>query len=65
MEYGSYVWDPQYVVLHKELESVQQGTTICETGSMTGILGQLKWKSFKKTLKDNISTHTIVQRTQR
>ena len=25
----------------------------CETGSMTGILGQLKWESLKKRRKDN------------
>ena len=26
---------------------------VYETGSMTGILGQLKWESFKKRRKDN------------
>ena len=29
------------------------GNYNCETGSMTGILGQLKWESFKKMRKDN------------
>ena len=29
------------------------GNYNCETGSMTGILGQLKWESLKKRRKDN------------
>ena len=48
------------VVLQKELESVQKhsarfvpGNYNYETGSMTGILGQLKWESLKKRRKDN------------
>ena len=43
------VWDPPGVVLQEELESVQKraarfvtGNYSYETGSMTGILGQLK-----------------------
>ena len=48
------------VVLQEELESVQKraarfvtGNYNYETGSMTGILGQLKWESLKKRRKDN------------
>ena len=51
---------PQGVVLQEELESVQKravrSVTVnysYETGSMTGILGQLKWESLKKRRKDN------------
>ena len=54
------VWDPSGVVLQEELESVQKraarfvkGNYNYETGSMTGILGQLKWESLKKRRKDN------------
>ena len=60
LEYGSSVWDPPGVVLQEELESVQKraarfmtGHYKYETGSMTGILGQLKWESLKKRRKDN------------
>ena len=49
LDYGSWVWDPPGVVLQEELESVQKraarfvtGNYNYETGSMTGILGQLK-----------------------
>ena len=59
-DYGSSVWDPPGVVLQEELESVQKraarfmtGYYSYETGSMTGILGQLKWESLKKRRKDN------------
>ena len=55
LDYGSSVWDPAGVVLQEELESVQKraarfvtGNYNYETGSMTGILGQLKWESLKK-----------------
>ena len=56
LDYGSSVWDPPPgVVLQEELESVQKraarfvtGNYNYETGSMTGILGQLKWKSPRK-----------------
>ena len=55
LDYGSSVWDPPGVVLQEELESVQKraarfvtGTYNYETGSMTGILGQLKWESRKR-----------------
>ena len=29
------------------------GNYVFETGSMTGILGQLKWESLKKRMKDS------------
>ena len=51
---------PPGVVLQEELESVQKraarfvtGNYNYETGSMTGIVGQLKWESLKKRRKDN------------
>ena len=51
---------PPGVVIQEELESVQKraarfvtGNYSYETGSMTGILGQLKWESLKKRRKDN------------
>ena len=54
LDYGSLVWDPPGVVLQEELESVQKraarfvtGNYNYEIGSMTGILGQLKWEFFK------------------
>ena len=60
LDYGSSVWDPPGVDLQEELESVQKraarfvtGNYNYETGSMTGILGQLKWESLKKRRKDN------------
>ena len=60
LDYGSSVWDPPCVVLQEELESVQKraarfvtGNYNYETGSMAGILGQLKWESLKKRRKDN------------
>ena len=55
LDFGNSVWDPPGVVLQEELESVQKraarfvtGNYDYETGSMTGILGQLKWESLKK-----------------
>ena len=49
-----------HLLLQEELESVQKraarfvtGNYNYETGSMTGILGQLKWESLKKRRKDN------------
>ena len=60
LEYGSSVWDPHPDKLKKELEKVQNRAARFvtrnydyETGSMTGILGQLKWESLKKRRKDN------------
>ena len=50
LEYGSSVWDSHTVKLQEELEKVQNRAArfvtrnyVYETGSMTGILGQLKW----------------------
>ena len=55
-----YGWEPPGVVLQEELESLQKraarfvtGNYSYETGSMTGILVQLKWESLKKRRKDN------------
>ena len=55
LEYGSLVWDPSSIRLQEELEKIQKraarfvtGNYIYETGSMTGILEQLKWESLKK-----------------
>ena len=52
LDYGSSVWDPPGVDLQEEFESVQKraarfvtGNYNYEAGSMTGILGQLKWES--------------------
>ena len=60
LEYGSSVWDPHTGKLQEELEKVQNRAArlvirnyVYETGSMTGILGQLKWESLKKRRKDN------------
>ena len=61
LEYGSSVWDPRTHDLQEELEKIQNraarfvtGNYVFETGSMTGILGQLKWESLKKRRKDSI-----------
>ena len=55
LEYGSSVWDPSRILLQEELAKVQKraarfvtGNYSYETGSMTGILEQLKWVSLKK-----------------
>ena len=60
LEFGSSVWDPHTGKLQEELEKVQNraamfvtGNYVYETGSMTDILGQLKWESLKKRRKDN------------
>ena len=60
LEYGSSVWDPYTDKLQEELEKVQNRAArfvtrnyVYESGSMTGILGQLKWESLKKRRKDN------------
>ena len=60
LEYGSSIWDPYADKLQEELEKVQNRAArfvtrnyVYETGSMTGILGQLKWESLKKKRKDN------------
>ena len=55
LDYGSSVWDPTGVVLQEELESVQKrasrfvtGNYNYETGSTTGIFGQLKCESLQE-----------------
>ena len=60
LEYGSYVWDPQGVVLQQEIETVQNmaarfvtSNYSFETGSMTGILENLKWESLKKRRRES------------
>ena len=60
LEYASSVWDLHTDKLQEELEKVQNRVSrfvtrnyVYETGSMTGILGQLKWESLKKRRKDN------------
>ena len=60
LEYGSSVWGPHTDKLQEELEKVQNRAArfvtrnyVYVTGSMTGILGQLKWKSLKKRRKDD------------
>ena len=52
LEYGSSVWDPKCNGLNGELENVQKRAArfvtrnySLETGSMTGILEELKWKN--------------------
>ena len=59
LEYGSSVWDTQSILLQDELEKIQKraarfvtGNYVYETGSMTGILDQLKWESLKKRRED-------------
>ena len=51
LEYGSSVWDPHTGKLQDELEKVQNLAArfvtrnyVYESGSMNGILGQLKWE---------------------
>ena len=70
LEYGSSVWDPHTHGLQEELEKVQNraarfvtGNYVFETGSMTGILGQLKWESLKKRRKDSRLTVATVEKT--
>ena len=60
LEYGSSVWDHHTKGLQEELEKVQNRAArfvtrnyTFEEGSMTGILEQLKWESFKKRRTDN------------
>ena len=69
LEYGSSVWDPHPDKLQEELEKVQNRAArfvtrnyVYEPGSMTGILGQLKWESLKKRRKDNRPTAIFLQR---
>ena len=66
LEYGSSVWDPHPDKLRKELEKVQNRAACFvtrnydyETGSMTGILGQLKWESLKKRTRRGRNQHSL------
>ena len=59
LEYGSSVWDPHPDKRQEELEKAQNRVSrfvtrkyVYETGNMTVILGQLKWESLKKRIKD-------------
>ena len=59
LEYGSTVWDPHCNGLN-EFENVQKRAArfvtrnySYETGSMTGILEELKWETLQKRRKDN------------
>ena len=58
LEYGSSVWNPQSILKQDEFEKKKGqldswlAIYTYETGSMTGILEQLKWKSPKKRRKD-------------
>ena len=60
LEYGNTVWDPHCIGLIDELENVQKRAARFvtrnyshETGSMTGILVELKWETLQKRRKDN------------
>ena len=60
LEYGSTDWDPHCIGLNDELENVQKRAVqfvtrnySYETGSMTGILEELKWEALQKRRKDN------------
>ena len=59
LEYGSTVWDPHCNGLNDELENAQKRAArfvtrnSYETGSMTGILEELKWEILQKRRKDN------------
>ena len=71
LEYGSSIWDPHPDKLQEELEKVQNRAArfvtrnyVHETGSMTGILGQLKWESLKKRRKDNRLISIVIQRSE-
>ena len=55
LEYGSFVWDPQGVVIQEEIEKLQKRavmfvtSNICfETVSMTWILEQIKMGVYEK-----------------
>ena len=86
LDYGSSVWHLPGVVLQEELGIVQKyaakfmtGNYNTETGSIIGILGQLKWGSLKKRRNDNrlillykgfkgkasISTDDLIPKTRR
>ena len=58
LEYGSTVWDPHCNGLNEELENLQKRAArfvtknySYETGSMSGILEELKWETLQKRRK--------------
>ena len=57
LEYGSSVWDPHTGKLQEELEKVQNAARfvtrnyVYETGSISDILGQLKWEFMGKGVR--------------
>ena len=60
LECRSSVWVPSSILLQEQLEKIQKmaarfvtGNYIYRTGSITGILKQLKWESLKKTRRDS------------
>ena len=60
LEHGSTVWDPHCNGINAELENVQKRAAQFvtrnynyETGSMTGILEELKWETLQKRRMDN------------
>ena len=60
LEYGSTAWDPHCNGLNDEFKNVQKRAATFvtrnysyETGSMTGILEELKWETLQKRRKDN------------
>ena len=60
LEYGTTVWDPHCNDLNDELENLQKRAARFvtrnyrnETGSMTGILEEIKWENIQKRRKDN------------
>ena len=60
LEYSSSDWDPKSILLQDELEKAQKGAAkfvtgsyTYETGSITGILEQLKRESLKKRRKNS------------
>ena len=60
IEYGSTVWDPLCNGLNDELENVQKRAArfvmrnySYETGSISGILEELKWETRQKRRKDS------------
>ena len=76
LDYGSSVWG---AVLQEELKSMQKraarfvtGNYSYETGSMTGILGQLKWRKDNRLIllykglkgKDSVPTDDLIPKTR-
>ena len=58
LEYGSTVWDPHFNGLNDELDVQSVARFVTRnysyvTGSLTGILEELKWETLQKRRKDN------------